>query len=134
MSVDERLIILGQFLRRHGQVGIQNHQQVTFGLLETLAHRVTFAPFGLLQYFDPVFGIGLLDSLNLIPSVIRRPSLDKNKLRPFTHRGSTSDRSFDIAGFISSRDQYGHTQVLLDRVSVRTGTRDEKHGHTEPGE
>ncbi len=95
------LIELGQFLRRHGQVGIEDEENVAGGGGKRFAHSAALAFGLLLENFDLALRIFGGHTLDFIPGVVLGMALDENDLRAQAHFRGALDGGLDVPGFVA---------------------------------
>jgi hypothetical protein len=98
---------LGQLLRWHGEVRIQNHQDVATGDVEAGEHRIGLALPGLEHDLDVPFGISGPHPPHLIESAIPTMPLDEDDLDIVAEPRHPQDRLLDVSPLVASGDNDG---------------------------
>ena len=97
--------------RRHGEVGVENEEQIAGGDGEGLAHGPALALAVLFERLDVPLREFRLHALNHFPGVVLRSPLDKNNFRARSHLRGALDGGLDVAGLVPGRDDDGTAVV-----------------------
>ena len=99
-SAGNGMVKLWEILRWYGEIGIEDHEDVSLGHGVSHTDGVTFSLAGLLTDLDPEVGVLVLHLFNGFPSIVSRVALNENQLCPCAHERSPGNRSRDITSFI----------------------------------
>ena len=121
---------LGQLLRRHREVGIEDHQHIARRGREPGADGVSFTSSGLAQADDFFIGVRGCDSLDLAPRVIAGVSFDEDQLDPGSHRWNALDGGGDVTRFVTRWDH--HRNARGGSGPRARPTRGDEDGEAEP--
>ena len=123
------IVELREFLGRHREVGVEDHEDVARGGGETEPHGVALAAAGLLHDFDLPFRVVAGDLLDPGPGVVARMALDKNDLGPGAELGGALDGRLDVAGLVAGGNHDGNGAGLRRRAD---GPGDDEDREAEP--
>lgn len=121
---------LGQLLRGHGQVCVEDKQEIACGRGEGFAHGVAFAFAELPERFDISVGIGCGDPLDFVPGVVLGMAFDEDDLGAESHFWCALHGIFDIPGFVPGGDD-DRASILLAGWGRWLQARDLNHGQAE---
>jgi hypothetical protein len=114
-----------ELLRRHGQVGVQDHQHIALGGGETLGDRVSFPHAASLpDELDVPVRVRRDHPLDLFGRPVRGVSLDEDQLGVPSHPRGPGDRIGDVPLLVPRRNDNGTRKGFLGDVG-RGGTGDD---------
>ena len=113
LSDCKTLVESWQILRRHREIGVENHQHVATRRAEPQPHGIAFAPASLAQ--EPGWTLRVCrDRLfDRTVSVVRRMSLDEYQLRFNSHLRSAREHRGDVARFVAGRNDHRNAQWAI---------------------
>src|SRR5262249_56943442 len=91
----------GELLGGHGEIGIEDHEDVAGRGVETSKARVAFAAPRLAHGLDVAFGISGGDALDLLPRAVLRVTLDEDDLELLDEGRDAFDRRLDVAALVA---------------------------------
>ena len=101
---DQRVVKFRQIFRRHGQIGVEDHQHIAARFGKALAHGVALALAGLLNGLDVVLRIGALHPLHLLPGAVAAVAFDEDDLNVRAEARNSLHGGFDIAALVAAGD------------------------------
>src|SRR5262249_3296294 len=100
---------------RHGEIGVEDHQDVALGGREARAHRVALALSGLLDGLDVHAWVSSDHALDLLPRAVAAAAFDEDHLDRAAEARRAQYRRLDVAALIAAGD--------YDRDPERLGRR-----------
>ena len=104
---NQRIVELRKLFGHHGEIRIQNHQDVARGCAKAIPNGVTFPLARLLHGFDVKRMTPLRRFQYALPRVIRRTAFDEDDFRSGSHPRNSLDGGRDIARLVSGGDDDG---------------------------
>ena len=106
LPLRKRVVEAGQILGRHGEVGVEDHEDVARGVREAEPDGVALAASGLAE--EPaesprVRGDGPLDCA---AGVVGRVAFDEDELRAGAHLGRALEDGVDVPGLVAGGDDH----------------------------
>jgi hypothetical protein len=98
------VIKLGEVLRRHRQIRIQDHQDITGGQRESFSHGIAFPRSILHQQSDIPVGIGLHNTLDFFDRSVGRMTVHENNFLVSPEWWDPLHGGFDISPLIPTRN------------------------------
>jgi len=108
-SARQRLVETRQVFGRHGQVGVQNHQDIAAGFGKTQPHGVALPHAGLLQQACFALRVGGNCGGNGSVGVVAGMPFHENQFGAAAHFGHTRKDGRDVAGFVARRNDDRHS-------------------------
>jgi hypothetical protein len=124
-AAGDGLVKLGELLGRHGEVGVEDHEDVAGGGGIGLADGVAFALAGLTEGEDAPVGIRGAHALDLVPRVVLGMTFDEDEFGPCAHVRSAQDGGLDVAGFVAGGDDDGDGERFRGGGGAETGDGEE---------
>src|SRR5262249_51682514 len=120
LSALDHGVIFRQGLRRHGQVGIEDHQDVAGRCREALAHGIALAPAVLSQHLDvPTILIGIADALAFRKRIVTGITFDEDNLLLRAEAWRALDGVLDTAALIAARNDDADRIIAVGELPIR---------------
>ena len=121
LSAFDHRVIFRQRLRRHRQVGIQNHQHVAGRRGKALADGIALALAVLLQHLDvPAVLVGVADPLAFLERAVAGIAFDEQDFLRGAELRHPQDRVFDVASLVAAGNEDAGGKFPVRKLSDRT--------------
>ncbi len=127
----DEFVIFGEVFRGHGEVGIEDEEDIAGGGGEGFADGAAFSAGQLLEDADVFVGVVAGGFLDGIESIIGGVAFDEDDFGAEAHVGGALDGGEDITGFIAGGDDDGAAVMGERGEGLGAGSGDHEDGEAE---